>query len=119
MTSKPTPPVVKVLKMILEYITNVQYFFKKEFITERYWKHFTYSLVFLFFITWLFHLYVDLADTGLFFKLFISGFLAFLGNFWREVYLKDKGVSKFSWGDVHFGSYGGIVGALIFSLLWQ
>jgi hypothetical protein len=98
---------------IKNYVSSLKYFFTKDFITENYYKHFLYSLVLTFFSIWFLLQHAHLADTGMPFQLFIGGFGAYAVNFVREwYYAKFKG-APWSFIDLNFGSYGGIIGALL------
>jgi hypothetical protein len=98
---------------IIKFFTDMQFFFKPDFIKENYHKHIGYSLVLtipciLFMLN-----FMHLADTPTLFIIFIGGFGARAVNFVREGYLMDKYGSRFSWEDINFGTYGGIIGAII------
>ena len=119
MKDKSTPPIVNVLNMLLSYVTDLQYFFKKDFITKRYWKHFTYSIGIYTVVSLVLFTLTDITDAGLFFQLFLAGLLGLMGNALREGYLEDTKGYTFSWTNCKFGSYGSIVAALIMNLIWQ
>lgn len=102
---------------IKKYLTDTTKFFTKDFITQQYHKHFLYSLVLTFFSVWFLLLNADLADTGIFFQLFVGGFGAWVVNFLRERYYTKKYNAPFDFTDINFGSYGGIIGALLAVLL--
>lgn len=116
-----------VWKGFLMYFTTSKYFFTEDFKTKNYYKHFLYSIgintlliLSLFFIT-------NLAGTGIFFQLFLGGFLAYSYNFVREWWIASRYVDKdglgdpklFSFEDIIFGSYGGIVGSVIAIVIYN
>jgi hypothetical protein len=111
----PICPVV--IQSAKKYVLNTKFLFSPKFISENYYKHFGYSLVLTFFTIWFLFSFAYLGDTGYFFPVFVGGFGAFGVNWVREwYYAKFKGAP---WDDVdvHMGSYGGIVGTIIFLLL--
>jgi hypothetical protein len=62
--------------------------------------------------------YAHLADTGAAFQLFVGGFGAYAVNFAREWYYGIRYKAPWSSIDLNFGSYGGILGALIYILIF-
>ena len=107
-----------VLKGIIQYFTDIKYFFKSEFKTENYYKHFYYTLALMLPITAILLLVFDLNNTPILYQMFISGFIGFGGNWIREN--KKMSVEKgipFSIEDVHFGSYAGVLSPLIIKLV--
>lgn len=98
---------------IKKYIFDIRKFISKDFIKQNYYKHFLYSLVLTFFSMWFLLPHADLVDTGLAFQLFIGGFGAYGVNFAREWYYTNKYNAPFDFTDLNFGSYGGIIGALL------
>lgn len=102
-----------ILSGIVKLVTDLQYFFHKDFIKENYYKHFGVSLPIAFLGMVLGILYFDLDDVGLFFQLFMGWFALFAVNGIREAILHYKFGAPFSWTDVRFGGYGGIVGAYL------
>jgi hypothetical protein len=104
---------------ILNYFTSVKYFFRPEYKAQSYDLHFYYSiLVGIPCGFFAFH-FMQLNDTPLLFKLFLGGFFLFGVNFVREWYRVYKFGIKEDFVDVHFGSYGGIVAALIVELIYN
>ena len=98
---------------IKKYLTDTAKIFTKDFIKQNYYKHLLYSLVLTFFSMWFLLLHADLADTGMVFQLFVGGFGAWVVNFVREWYYGKKYNAPFDFTDINFGSYGGILGALL------
>jgi hypothetical protein len=119
MSKKSTPAVVDVFNITLNYFTNLKYFFKKEFITKGYWLHFLCSIPLCIVAIIILFLYFNLNGTGLFFQLILGAVLGLVGNAIREGYLENTKGTEFSWVDCHFGSYAGILSALILNILWQ
>lgn len=112
------PICIPVLKGILSYFTSLKLFFSKDFIKENYYKHFGYSIVIGFFLILFFREFLYLDTTPLYFNLFVGGFALFTINGLREGKLEDKYGAPFSWNDVFFGSYGGILGAYLCTLIF-
>ena len=115
---KKQTAIVDVLKAILEYFTSVKFFFKKEFITELYWKHFAYSFALALLPMAVLMLFFRLDETPLLFQMFVSGLCCFIVNGVRETMkeaqARNEGwVYPFDWIDVYFGSYGGVLVALV------
>jgi len=98
---------------IKSYVLDTTKIFTKAFIKENYYKHLLYSMVLTFFSMWFLLLHADLADTGLAFQLFIGGFGAYCVNFAREWYYGKFHGAPWDPTDLNFGSYGGIIGALL------
>lgn len=98
---------------IKKYLTDTTKTFTKDFITQNYYKHLLYSLVLTFFSMWLLLLHADLANTGMPFQLFVGGFGAYIVNWLRERHYAKKYNAPFDYTDINFGSYGGILGALL------
>lgn len=111
-----------ILGFFLAFITSTKYFFKKEFITELYYKHFGYSLVLTLPCIYLLMMFAYLKDTPLLFQCFIGGGGAFTVNWVREL-IKENNAQKEGWKyhfdyvDIYFGTYGGIVATIIIYLL--
>ena len=105
------------LKFLLPGITSVQYFFTKDFIKERYYLHLLVSLVLTFISMRLLFLYFSLGDTPTAFIIFIGWFGAYLVNWVREWYYAKYHEAPFSFTDIIFGGYGGILGSIIYILM--
>ncbi len=104
---------------IKKYLTDTTKIFTKDFITKNYYKHLAYSFVLTIpSIIFLMH-YAHLADTGLFFQSFIGGFGAYGVNFVREWYYGKFYGAPWDETDLNFGSYGGILGALVGVLIYS
>ena len=101
-----------------EYVLNTKFFFSPDFVKKRYHKHFGYSLVLTFFSIWFLFKFAYLGDTGYFFPIFIGGFGAFAVNWVREWYYGIKYKAPWDDVDIHMGSYGGIVGTILFLLTY-
>ena len=111
-----------IVNNVKNYILDIKKIFTHEFETENYYKHLEYSALIA--TPWILFLlrFAHLADTGIFFTLFIGGFSLFAVNWLREAYYnyKSKGEIPFDPTDVNMGSYGGILGtffALVFNHL--
>jgi len=107
-----------ILGFFLAFITSTKYFFKKEFTTELYYKHFSYSLVLTLPCIAFLMIFAHLKDTPLLFQCFIGGGGAFTVNWVRELIKEDNAKKEgwkypFDYVDVYFGTYGGIVAAII------
>ena len=113
------PACPQVIKGLKKYVTDIKYFFSKDFKTENYYKHFFYSLVLSFGMVLLFLKFFHLSETAIWFQLFIGGFGAYFVNWVREEILREKFDAIFSWTDVNMGSYGGIVGAALSILTFK
>lgn len=107
----------KALVGLLFFITDLRFFFHKDFFKENYYLHFILSVLISFGIVLFAREYMYLVDTALWFQLFIGGFAAFFINGVREIVVETREV-PFSWTDINFGTYGGIVGAFLVTLLF-
>lgn len=106
-------PFNNMLKLLIFAVTTVRHFFTKDFLNENYYKHFFISIGTVYVINRL----IDLTDTPLWFELFVGYLIGYMINFTREWYYAKKSKEiKFSFEDIVFGGYGGIVGALIVNL---
>jgi len=104
-------PIIK--SVVVKYITDTKNFFSKDFITRGYYLHFGCSVVLTFLSMWFLFEYAHLADTGTSFQLFIGAFGAYGANYIKEwIWAKFYG-SEWDETDLNFGSYGGIIGALL------
>jgi hypothetical protein len=103
---------------IIKFFTDIKFFFTKDFIKENYHKHFLYSLVLTIPSIWFMYEYMQLKDTGIGFTIFIGGFGSRGVNFVREWYYGMKYKASWSWEDINFGTYGGIIGAIIAILIF-
>jgi hypothetical protein len=110
-------PIIK--KNITNYILDIKKIFTPDFIKQNYHKHVGYSLVLTFFAIWFLFAFAHLGDTGNFFPIFVGGFGAYAVNWLREAYYnyKSKDEIKFDQTDINMGSYGGIIGAILFLIL--
>lgn len=106
-------PFNNLLFQLIPVVTNLQYFLKKEFVTENFYKHFFASMVILFLGIRIF----DLRGLPLPFILFLGYLGGYIINFSREWYLAKFKGTPFSSTDIIFGGYGGLVGTLIYILL--
>jgi hypothetical protein len=95
------------------YFLDMRKGFTKDFITKNYHKHLGYSFVLTIPTIMFLMQYAHLADTGLFFQTFVGGFGAYGVNFVREWYYGKKYNAPWDETDLNFGSYGGILGALV------
>lgn len=102
-----------VAKGIVKYITDLKYFCKQDFFLENYYKHLIYSMV----ISYLGALFFSDTQTDKFLMLFLGGFILYGINYIREWLNAKILLAPFSWTDINFGSYGGIVGVIIYILL--
>lgn len=98
---------------IIKFFSDLKFFFKKDFIKQNYYKHFVYSLMLTVFCIWFMLNYMHLADTPNWFHIFIGGLGARIVNFAREWYYGIKVKALLSWEDINFGTYGGILAAII------
>lgn len=116
----PICPVIK--ENILKYVTDTKKIFTSEFVQQNYHKHLGYSLVLTFFAIWLLFVNAHLGDTGILFPIFVGGFGAYVVNWVRERYYAKKYNAPWDQVDVHMGSYGGVLGAVVFllvNLIWK
>ena len=111
----PICPMIK--EGVLRYLTDTHYLFTSKFITNRYYLHLLCSFVLSFFSIWFLIEYTSLAQTPVWFQLFLGGFGAFGVNFLREMVYEELYGAPFDWTDVNFGSYGGVLGALLATLI--
>jgi hypothetical protein len=112
----PICPVI--VQNVKEYVLNTKFFFSPDFVKKRYHKHFGYSLVLTFFTIWFLFSFAYLGDTGILFPIFVGGFGAFAVNWVREWYYGIKYKAPWDDVDIHMGSYGGIVGTILFLLTY-
>jgi hypothetical protein len=111
----PICPVIK--KNVITYFTDIKFITTPEFITKAYNKHLLWSFVLTIPSMLLLIFFFDLDDVGVPFQLFVGGFGAYSFNFLREwVRRKFYGI-EWDQVDIHMGSYGGILGAAITTLL--
>lgn len=107
----------------IKFFTDMQYFTKSEFKTENYNKHFFYSLALTMLCVFVLDIVLELKDASIFGQMYIGFFGARVVNWIREVYLENKYKSnpkaKLSWTDINFGTYGGIIGALLVALIFK
>jgi hypothetical protein len=104
---------------IKTYITGFRYFFHKDFIEENYIKHFLYSVLIGILLLSPLCLLESFRETQLIFKIIFSGTLLYAINWIREDNKRRKYKAPFSQLDINFGSYGGIISAiLIQTILW-
>lgn len=114
----PTSAFADVIQGILSYFISIKFFFKKEFITELYWKHFSYSFALALLPLTILFLVFHLEDTPLFYQCFIGAIGCYTVNWVRELIKENKAKKEgwkypFDYLDVYFGSYGGIVAAVV------
>lgn len=95
-------------KFLSPTITNIKYFFKKEFISERYILHFFLSMPFV-----LPFILLNINKIEWWGLLLLSYFGAYTINWCREAYYEKFHEAPFSYVDVIFGGYGGFTIALI------
>jgi len=112
----PICPVI--VQSAKKYILDTKYIFSPKFISENYHKHFLYSLVLTFFSIWFLFSFAYLGDTGYFFPVFIGGFGAYIVNWSREWYYSKFHKAPWDTIDIHMGSYGGVVGSILFMLFF-
>jgi hypothetical protein len=98
------------------YVLDLKKFASPEFKTERHNLHFFYSLILTFFSIWFMFLFMNLEGTGILFQIFVGGFGAYGVNFIREWYYGVIYDAPWSSSDINFGSYGGVVGTILFLL---
>ncbi len=98
-------------------ITDLRFFFHKDFIKENYYLHFFLSVLISFGLVSFFREFMYLADTPLLFNLFIGGFALFCINGVREIIVETREV-PFSWTDINFGFWGGVLGAWLSTLVF-
>ena len=102
---------------IKKFFSDMKFFFSKDFIKENYHKHFGYSLVLTIPCMWFMLNYMHLADTPFWFHIFIGGFGARGVNFCKEWYHGIKYKAPWSWEDINFGTYGGLLAPVILHYL--
>ena len=102
---------------IVRYVTNTKKIFTPDFIKQNYHKHVGYSLVLTFFAIWFLFAYAQLGDTGNLFPIFLGGFGAYAVNFLREWYYGKFHDAPWDNTDLDMGSYGGIIGAILYLLI--
>lgn len=95
------------------YFLDMKKVFTPLFVKNNYHKHLLYSFVLTIPTIMFLMQYADLADTGLFFQMFIGGFGALGVNFAREWYYAKFHGAPWDGTDLNFGSYGGVLGALV------
>lgn len=105
-------PFNNLLKLLLFSVTTIKHFFTRDFLNENYYKHFFASIFLVFTLNRVF----NFSGTPLLFELFVGYLIGYGINFAREWYYAKFKEAKFSWEDIIFGGYGGIVGALILNL---
>jgi hypothetical protein len=111
----PICPVIK--RNVIGYLTDIKYIFSKDFIPNNYHKHIGISLVLTIPSIIGLILFFDLNDVGLPFQLFVGGFGAYSVNWLRERHYAKKYNAPWDQVDIHMGSYGGILGALLATLI--
>lgn len=102
---------------LLPVITNLKYFFHKDFIKENYISHFGVSLVLTFLSIHLLTMYCYLGITPILFQLVIGYLGAYIVNYLREFYYNKIKGYPFSYIDVIFGGYGGFTGTSIYLII--
>jgi len=103
---------------ILRYLTDTHYVLTSKFITNRYYLHLLCSFVLSFFAIWFLIDFAYLGETPIGFQLFVGGFGAYGANYLREWYYGMKCNAPFDWTDINFGSYGGVLGVLLATLIF-
>lgn len=98
---------------IKKFFSDMKFFFSKDFIKQNYHKHFGYSLVLTIPCMWFMLNYMHLADTPFWFHIFIGGFGARGVNFCKEWHHGIKYKAPWSWEDINFGTYGGLLAPVI------
>lgn len=98
---------------VIKFFSDMKFFFTKDFIKENYYKHFIYSLILVIPCIWFAYEFMYLKDTPTWFHVFLGGFGARAVNFVREWYYGVKYKAPWSWEDINFGTYGGILGTII------
>ena len=121
---KKTPVYKDVLNGIIYYFTSVKFFFKKEFITQLYWKHFTYSLGLALIPMFILINYFHLGDTPILFQWFVGALSCWVVNWVRENIKEAKAIKEgwvypYDFLDIIYGSYGGIIATLIIILIMK
>ena len=106
-------------KKIKNYFLDIKKIFSPLFIKNNYHKHLFYSFILTIPSIMFLLQYFDLADTGVFFQIFIGGFGAFFVNFIREWYYGKYHGSAFDGTDINMGSYGGILGAIVAIIIYK
>ena len=104
---------------IIKFFTDMKFFLTKDFIKQNYHKHFLYSLVLTIPCILLMLNFMHLADTPILFQVFVGGFGARGVNFLKEWFHGKKYGAPWSWEDINFGTYGGILGASIAIFLYS
>lgn len=106
-------------KKIKNYFLDIKKIFNPLFIKNNYHKHLFYSFLITIPTILVMLNYVDLANTGLFFQIFIGGFGAFFVNFIREWYYGKYHNSPYDGTDINMGSYGGITGTIVAIIIYK
>jgi hypothetical protein len=101
----------------IKFFSDMKFFFSKDFINENYYKHFGYSLVLTIPCLWIMLNYMHLADTPFAFHIFVCGFGARGVNFLKEWFHGKKYGAPWSWEDINFGTYGGLLAPVILHYL--
>jgi hypothetical protein len=101
---------------VIRYITDTKKIFTPEFKSEAYNLHFFCSIPLAYLSMMLLTKFAHLDDTGIFFHLFIGGFGAYCGNWFKEWLWGKYFESPWDDTDINMGSYGGIVAAMLFIL---
>lgn len=102
---------------VVRYVTNTKKIFTPDFVKQNYHKHLGYSLVLTFFAIWFLFAFAQLGDTGNLFPIFLGGFGAYAVNFAREWYYGKFHDAPWDGVDLDMGSYGGIIGAILYLVL--
>ena len=105
------------LKFLSGGITAIPKVFSKNFFKQRYYLHFFISIIISLVAIRFMCVNMHLADTPIWFQILCGWVIGFVVNLVREGFLEDRGRAKFDWNDVHAGAYGGVVGAVICTLL--
>jgi hypothetical protein len=105
-------PFNNLLKLLLFSITTARHFLTKDFLNENYYKHFFASIV----IAFLVQFSLDFSGVVIWFQLFVGYLIGYGVNFSREWYYSKYKKAPFSFQDIIFGGYGGIIGSLILIL---
>ena len=103
---------------IVKFFTDMKFFLTEDFIKQNYYKHFLYSLVLTIPSIWFANEYMHLKDTGIGFTIFVSAFGARAVNFVREWVYGIRYKAPWSWEDINFGTYGGIIGGIIAAIIF-
>ena len=109
--------VPKLLKVLSGGITSIPKVFSKNFFKERYYLHFFISIAISLATIRFMCVNMHLANTPIWFQILCGWVIGYVVNVVREGILEDRGVAKFDWCDVHAGAYGGIVGAILYTLI--